>query len=177
MAVPALLRKILPQALDSDTFAVSEERPDVTFLNKVKMVVQDNNASGPMSERCLVSPTTARTVAVVDRTADLVQAAKSLVEARFTFGGHSPYAPDVVLVHEYSMKPFVEAMIQFSSKSLAGENGRARHSGSRRLSPEPSLLDTAQKDAGSRVLVSGSNWGVVEVHDRYVAPFCYSRRD
>ena len=177
MAVPALLRKILPQALDSDTFAVSEERPDVTFLNKVKMVVQDNNASGPMSERCLVSPTTARTVAVVDRTADLVQAAKSLVEARFTFGGHSPYAPDVVLVHEYSMKPFVEAMIQFSSKSLADENGRARHSGSRRLSPEPSLLDTAQKDAGSRVLVSGSNWGVVEVHDRYVAPFCYSRRD
>ncbi|KAJ6013005.1 hypothetical protein N7522_003360 [Penicillium canescens] len=157
-ALPALLRKILPEALDNDTFTITAQRPDPSFLNKALIVDQtgESNTNGG-----LVSPATARTVAIVDRTANINEAAKELVAARFALGGRSPYSPDLVLVHEFAMKPFVEAVIKHASKYLAGKNGEVRS-----LSRKSALLDSIQKDRSARVLVSGSNWGVVEVHDR-----------
>ncbi|GAB1215572.1 hypothetical protein ATERTT37_004763 [Aspergillus terreus] len=165
MFLPRLLRKILTQALDNDTFAVSEERPEPAFLDRVLMVVQHD--SGTASNRSLVS-STGRTVAVVDRTAHINEAAEALVTARFAFGGRSPYAPDVVLVQEFAMKPFVESVIQHASKLLAGQNGEARKKAvnSGRSSPGASLVDLARKDPSCRILVSGTGWGIIEVQDR-----------
>lgn len=120
------------------------------------MVVQTGEANAG-----LVSPSNLRTVAIVDRTGDISEAAMALVSARFGLGGRSPYSPDVVFVHEFAMKPFVEAVITHASKYLAGENGESRS-----LSRKSNLLESIQKDRTSRVLVSGSNWGVVEVQDR-----------
>ncbi|KAI9930236.1 hypothetical protein ASPWEDRAFT_35534 [Aspergillus wentii DTO 134E9] len=167
MALPAVLRKILPQSLDNDAFAISEERPDPSFLSKVFTIFQ-NDSSDFLSEKRLVSPINDRTVAVVDRTANIPEAAQALVGSRFAFGGRSPYSPDVVLVHEFAIKAFAEAVIQHSSKYLAGQNGEARQTEgtTRRSSPGPSLLDAAQRDQGVRVLVSGTSWGVIEVQDR-----------
>ncbi|KAJ5560667.1 hypothetical protein N7513_003066 [Penicillium frequentans] len=160
LALPALLRRILPDALDHDTFAITAQRPDGSFLSKALMVVQ-TESDAPSG---ILSPATARTVAVVDRTGKVAEAAQALVAARFALGGRSPYAPDVVLVNEFVMKPFVESIIQHASKYLAGENGEARQgSGSSRRS---GLLDSITKDRSARVLVSGSNWGIVEVQDR-----------
>lgn len=117
----------------------------------------------------LVSPADLRVVAVVDRTGNVTQAARELVAARFALGGRSPYSPDVVFVHEFAMKPFVEAVITHASKYLAGENGEERS-----LARKSSLLGAIQKsDRSCRILVSGSNWGVVEVQDRWVS-FCGS---
>ncbi|GFF59090.1 aldehyde dehydrogenase family 3 member B1 [Aspergillus udagawae] len=166
MVLPAVLRRILSQALDADTFAISEERPDAAFLSRVFMVSQTGSA--PLAERSLLSPSNARTVAIVDRTADVAAAAEALVAARFAFGGRSTYSPDIVLVNEFAMKRFVEAAIQQASRYLAGPNGETRQGASnpRRFGPSASLLDAAHKDAGARVLVSGSGWGVVEDHDR-----------
>ncbi|KAL5356822.1 Aldehyde/histidinol dehydrogenase [Aspergillus floccosus] len=165
MFLPALLRKILTQALDNDTFAVSEERPEPAFLDRVLMVVQNN--SEPVSNRSLVS-SPRRTVAVVDRTAHINEAAEALVTARFAFGGRSPYAPDVVLVQEFAMRTFVESVIQHASKLLAGHNGEARKKAvnSGRSSPGALLIDLARKDPSCRILVSGTGWGIVEVQDR-----------
>ncbi|GES64003.1 aldehyde dehydrogenase PutA [Aspergillus terreus] len=165
MFLPRLLRKILTQALDKDTFAVSEERPELAFLDRVLMVVQHN--SGTVSNRSLVS-STGRTVAVVDRTAHINEAAEALVTARFAFSGRSPYAPDVVLVQEFAMKAFVESVIQHASKLLAGQNGEARKNAvnSGRSSPGASLVDLARKDPSCRILVSGTGWGIIEVQDR-----------
>ncbi|KAJ5756979.1 uncharacterized protein N7511_007161 [Penicillium nucicola] len=157
-ALPVLLRKILSEALDHDTFAITTQRPDSSFLNKALIVDQTGESS---TSSGLVSPATGRTVAIVDRTANIAEAAQALVAARFALGGRSPYSPDLVLVHEFAMKPFVEAVIQHASKYLAGENGEARS-----LSRKSGLLDSIQKDRRARVLVSGSNWGVVEVQDR-----------
>ncbi|CAG8123875.1 unnamed protein product [Penicillium olsonii] len=154
--LPAVLRNILPKALDHDTFTIVAQRPDASFLSKTLMVVQTGE-----SYTGLVSPSNLQAVAIVDRTADVVQAAEALVAARFALGGRSAYSPDLVLVHEFVMKPFVEAVITHASKYLAGENGEART-----LSRKSTLLDTIQKERTARVLVSGSNWGVVEVQDR-----------
>ncbi|KAH3554859.1 hypothetical protein KXW20_009501, partial [Aspergillus fumigatus] len=153
MVLPAVLRKILSQALDADTFAPSPSaRRDPMRL----------------SSTGLLSPANARAVAVVDRTASVPAAAEALVAARFAFGGRSTYSPDVVLVNEFAMKRFVEAVLHHASRYLAGPNGEARQGASnpRRFGPSASLLDAAHKDTGARVLVSGSGWGVVEVHDR-----------
>lgn len=166
MAIPTLLRTILPQALDADSFAVSEERPDKTFLSNTIMILQNDGDSEHIPGRRLMSPMTKRTAAIVDRTANLDHAAHALVEARFAFGGRSPYSPDVVFVHEFGMKSFVEAVIQHSSKYLSGQNGQARQIATARPTRHSSL-ETARKDPCSRVLVSGSTWGVVEVNDRY----------
>ncbi|KAJ5094758.1 hypothetical protein N7456_010619 [Penicillium angulare] len=162
MELPVLLRQILTDALDHDTFAITAERPDSSFLSKA-LIVQQTNTNTEIAN-ALVSPATSRTVAVVDRTAKVAEAAQALVAARFALGGRSPYSPDVVLVNEFVMKPFVEAVIQQASKYLGGDNGEARQS------PNPSrrspLLASIQKSRNDRVLVSGSNWGVVEVQDR-----------
>lgn len=157
-SLPALLRKILPETLDHDTFTIIAHKPDPSFLNKA-LIVDQTGESNPNSG--LVSPATARTVAIVDRTANITEAAQALVAARFALGGRSPYSPDLVLVHEFAMKPFVEAVIQHASKYLAGENGQTRS-----VTRNSSLLESIQKDRSARVLVSGSNWGVVEVQDR-----------
>ncbi|KAJ6127567.1 hypothetical protein N7523_003179 [Penicillium sp. IBT 18751x] len=159
MALPALLRQILPDALDHDTFAITANRPDSSFMNRTLLVSQ----TGSDGQSGLISPV-ARTVAIVDRTANVVEAAQALVAARFVMGGRSPYAPDLVLVNEFAMKPFVEAVIQQASKYLAGENGEARQSST--SSRRSTLMDSIQKDRNARVLVSGSQWGVVEVQDR-----------
>ncbi|KAJ5622652.1 hypothetical protein N7528_005884 [Penicillium herquei] len=160
MTLPGLLRQILTDALDRDTFAVTTQRPDASFLSKALLVIQNDSET----LNGLISPATARTVAIVDRTANVSEAAQALVTARFALGGRSPYSPDVVLVNEFVMKPFVEAVIQHASKYLAGDNGEARQTtGSSRRS---ALLDSIHKERNARVLVSGSNWGVVEVQDR-----------
>lgn len=160
MALPALLRQILPDALDHDTFAITAQRPDSSFMDKTLLVAQ----TGSNVPNALVSPTTSRTVAIVDRTANITEAAQALVAARFALSGRSPYAPDVVLVNEFVIKPFVEAVIQYASRYLAGENGEGRElPGPPRRS---SVLDSVHKDRSARVLVSGSDWGVVEVRDR-----------
>ncbi|KAL6233297.1 hypothetical protein BDW75DRAFT_252112 [Aspergillus navahoensis] len=171
MALPPLLRQVLSDALDADTFTVAEERPDAAFLEKVLVVAQTDIASLPQS---LQSPAQAKTVAVVDRTADLKSAAESLVAARFAFGGRSTYAPDIVLVQEFALKALVEAIIHHSPKYLAGPDRETREkagaaSNPRRSSPGLSTLDAAYTDRSARVLVSGSGWGVVEVHDRQSA--------
>ncbi|PWY90705.1 aldehyde dehydrogenase PutA [Aspergillus heteromorphus CBS 117.55] len=167
MSLPGILRKILPPALDADTFAISEERPDAGFLSNNTLVILQGH-SAPISDRGLLSSTTARTVAVVDRTADIPAAAEALVSARFAFAGRATYSPDLVLVQEFIMKEFTEAVIQRSSRYLGGQNGEARQTtvNPRRASPGASLLDAAYKDASARVVVSGSEWGVVEVLGR-----------
>ncbi|KAL3437032.1 Aldehyde/histidinol dehydrogenase [Aspergillus tetrazonus] len=171
MALPPLLRQILLDALDADTFAIAEERASTAFLEGVLIVAQTDIPSLPQS---LQSPVNAKTVAVVDRTADLRLAAESLVTARFAFSGRSTYAPDIVLVQEFAIKAFVEALIHHSSKYLAGPDGESREkavgvSNPRRPGPGSSVLDAAYKDPSARVLVAGSGWGVVEVHDRQSA--------
>jgi hypothetical protein len=171
MLVPALLRTLLPKALDNDSFAISEERPNETFLASVVMVSQEQRLKDIPARPCLISSITARTVAIVDRTANITEAAIAVVSARLAFGGRSAYAPDVVLVHEFVMKHFVEAVIQHASRHLAGQNGEARQTAAarmitRRSSPGPSLIETAWKDASARVLISGMNWAIVEILNR-----------
>ncbi|PIG80018.1 aldehyde dehydrogenase PutA [Aspergillus arachidicola] len=160
--VTALLRGVLTGALDSDTFAISESRPDAEFLSTTRVLNQQS--SDRLTPSILESPNALRTVAVVDRTANLQEAAIDLVLARFAFNGSSPYAPDVVLVNQFSMQPFVELVIKHVAKHVGSDNR-----GSNSLPKRPrqsSVLDQIGSEKGAKVIVSGTGWGVALIQDR-----------
>lgn len=168
MSLPNLLRKILTTSLDADIFAISEERPSTAFLtlNQVLPILQTESYNTAQSLSIIP---TAKTLAIVDRTANISYAAEQLVAARFAFGGHSPYSPDLVLVNEFVMKEFIEAVIQQSGRYLGPESAAKNQ---RMARPNGvSVLDQAFKEKGARVVVSGSGWGVVEVLERLVVLF------
>ncbi|KAJ5377417.1 aldehyde dehydrogenase PutA [Penicillium cataractarum] len=143
-----LLRKILCQALDSDIFAISEVMPDDAFLSQTLLINQEHSKHD-------------RVVAVVDHTADVVQAANKLMSVRFAFGGTSPYAPDLVMVHEAILTRFLEAAVQMSGKSCAVDIKAATNS-----CVSPRLLSKAERSPDAQVIVSGTGWGIVKVECR-----------
>lgn len=82
-----------------------------------------------MRSRSVISPSSSSVVAVIDRTADVEEAALSIVSARFSFSGCSPIAPDCVLVNEWVEKPFLEAVIRQASNFMADTPCNDRRNG------------------------------------------------
>ncbi|KAF1933854.1 ALDH-like protein [Didymella exigua CBS 183.55] len=119
-ALPSLLRTLLAQALESDTFALVLSAPSQDALATCFQVLQETHVQHPTSTQ-LASPQS-KVIAIVDRTADIVAAAEHLVTARFAFGGSSPYAPDLVFVNEYVKKEFLEHALRFAIPYLASDD-------------------------------------------------------
>lgn len=117
----SVLRDVLTRSLNQNVFCITKKITDQSLLDSAILVDQTGNPSGVTRASHLVSANTARTVAVVDRTADIEAAAKSITAARFGFGGQSPYAPDLVLVNEYVKKEFFEACSKHASLAFARE--------------------------------------------------------
>ncbi|KAF6815830.1 putative aldehyde dehydrogenase [Colletotrichum sojae] len=121
LQLDAVLRGVLTRSLNQNAFCITKKITDQSILDSAILVDQTGDASGATRVNHLVSANTARTVAVVDRTADIEAAAKSITAARFGFGGQSPYAPDLVLVNEYVKKEFFEACSKHASLAFARE--------------------------------------------------------
>ena len=107
----SVLRALLTKTLHADTFAVSKSRPNADFLRRCKVVVETDVADLPDGQQQhLASPSNLLNIAFVDRTADLVQTSRALASSRFAFGGTSPYAPDLIMVHEAVKDLIVEQL-------------------------------------------------------------------
>ncbi|KAJ5211097.1 PutA family dehydrogenase [Penicillium cf. griseofulvum] len=101
-ALPALIKKLLESSLDRSTIAfVSTPATDEDLGTHHIRLHQEDRLPG-------------KVVAVVDRTANINQVAEALVTACFSFGGRSPYTPDIVFVNEYIKEPFLMALVQTS---------------------------------------------------------------
>ncbi|KAJ5507606.1 hypothetical protein N7527_009749 [Penicillium freii] len=101
-ALPVLIKKLLASSLDRSTIAfVPTPATDEDLGPQHMRLHQDDHLPG-------------KVVAVVDRTANINHAAEALVSARFSFGGRSPYAPDLVFVNEYIKESFLMALVQAS---------------------------------------------------------------
>ncbi|KAK1064212.1 hypothetical protein LTR74_008838 [Friedmanniomyces endolithicus] len=167
-AVSSLLRRILPSALDPDTFAIaSSPTDDQTFLDLAIHVNQNDSERWPKANQ-IASPVHCRTLAVVDRTGNVTLAARELVAARFSFGGSSPYAPDVVFVNEFARQSFLQAVVaecvQAGSSAGAAEDMKPKSTVSSRVDERIESLKSL--DSGLRVVVQESNFAVVEVTTR-----------
>ena len=172
------MRKILSTALDSETFTVVDSRPnDPEFFDSSIQVFQTTaKAPGP-ALKTLQSPALAKVVAIVDRTANIEHAAKTLVRARFAFGGKSPYAPDIILVNEFRTKEFSNALLQQSTKYFAERsNGHVKGLSKQKKRPEQKhFLEKARSEEACDVLVSGDRASIVQARTRFVPGRTYNK--
>lgn len=162
--LPSLLRKLLPQALEADTFSIISSAPSTDHISTCHQVFQETKKNDPTYSQLVSSQ--GKVIAIVDRTADLGVAAEQLVAARFAFGGTSPYAPDIVLVNEYIKKEFLEHALQQSIRYLSGNddvvaNGSAKKTASKASDALRSLQNT--KSWKSKVITGGDNGAVLEL--------------
>ncbi|EJT82348.1 hypothetical protein GGTG_02321 [Gaeumannomyces tritici R3-111a-1] len=167
--LPAILGRMLTEALDRNTFATAaaaeidaaiKGRDDVTHF----IMGSDAEATPTPSPRLLVSASHRRVVAVVERDADLDKAASALVTARFGFGGASPYAPDLVLVNEWVQQGFLEAVLRRTSSLIAAHAASA--AGNSRLGSGGELLRRIKAEGKAKVVTEGDFCSVVVVEQR-----------
>lgn len=152
-----LRESLAPDILELVSSSVQCEEPNCL------QVVQTQDAA-PRQPQNLVSPSNSLVAAVVDRTANLEEAARALTTARMSFGGKSPYAPDVILVNEFVKRDFLQAVIRHSIQYMAAENGGAS---AQKRAPGAGRAELK----GVRVITSGSNGSILDVEDRYVSHY------
>ncbi|KAJ4336733.1 hypothetical protein N0V95_008521 [Ascochyta clinopodiicola] len=166
-ALSSLLRSLLSQALEPDTFAAITSAPSQDALSATFQVLQEAQVQQPTRTQ-LVSTQT-RVIAIVDRTADLVAAAEHLVTARFAFGGSSPYAPDLVFVNEFVKKDFLELVLKYAIPYLASSDETATNGspkgGQKKGSRTAEVLKSldSSKSWRSNVVTQGSNGAIVDL--------------
>ncbi|RDH31261.1 aldehyde dehydrogenase PutA [Aspergillus welwitschiae] len=161
-----LLWNILTDALDNDILAVCEERPSLSFLQNTLVVAQRRLDDLAAEGLRVLIPQDERVAAIVDRTANVDEAAAGLVMSRFAFGGRSPYAPDIVLVNEFCLGRFIEAVIKHAAawmRSGSLSQDACIVTGQKKLR---SLLDGVAPEDGVQTIVSGDDWGVVQIRNR-----------
>lgn len=160
----SLLRQLLMDSLEQDTFSVAEQ-PVTTQLPRESTiyVLQDSDERCPRSNQA-VSLSSAPVVAMVDRTGDLESAARELVKACFSFGGRSPYAPDLVAVNEFVQQDFLRAVTQ----ACVGCGGSPHEKTKRSAKPVSNVQDTLDRLRKAsdhfRVVVQDEHFAVVEAN-------------
>ncbi|KAM0189270.1 hypothetical protein ACHAPC_003280 [Botrytis cinerea] len=162
--VDSILKALLPQALDNDTFCISPTTlQDSSILESALLVDQTSNPSSSKINQ-LISKSSDRTVAVVDRAAEIESAAESIVTARFSFQGTSAYSPDLVIVNEFIKSDFIEACTRYASKFFSSNS-----SSQGRQNDGVSATKKALKDAENKNQIStfgSNNFVLADVLDR-----------
>jgi acyl-CoA reductase-like NAD-dependent aldehyde dehydrogenase len=162
------LKDLLLKALDQDTFAISTRRVKIPDIESFYLVDQTQSAPSLISKSNeIISNLQTRTLAIVDRTADVEAAAKAIVAARFNFQGTSPYAPDLVIVNDFVKKGFFEAATRFASQVFAGrKTGKGPIGVARSMNEE---TRTAIKEAEAKGEVSSfgsSDFKILDISDK-----------
>jgi hypothetical protein len=151
--------------MDKDTFAVLEAQPsDQDFLSQHCVVVDGRLEPSSHTAYSVVKAPSSRTVAVVDRTSNIPEAAREVVRARFSFGGASPCSPDLVLVNEFILKDFCSAAIRCATEHIGTSlaNGSAKSSRPKTASE----TQTEVQKSSAITLISGSRGSIILAQER-----------
>lgn len=166
-----MLRTLLTKALQPDTFQIISTTPPQEALANTLSVRQDPSAVGATHSQLVSS--SRRVISVVDRTADLSQAAEALVAARFSFGGTSPYAPDLVFVNEFVKTAFLEQVLSHAIRYLAITSSnetpissQTHHSKNQTTQKALASL-TSHKDWEMSIITQGSAGAVVDLTNKH----------
>lgn len=161
----SVLRSLLPQALNVNTFSIVKSIPDQSTVDEAILVDQTGDGPARTLTSQLLSSANARCIAIVDRTADIEAAAKAITTARFSFGGSSPYAPDLVLVNEFVKRDFFEACSRFATSAFAAAESRATKLAGNRSNETGKAIEDAESKG--QILTFGSNtFKLVDVVDK-----------
>ncbi|KAF1971862.1 ALDH-like protein [Bimuria novae-zelandiae CBS 107.79] len=173
-AIPSMLRTLLTKAMQADTFQIISTTPTQDALSNAFSVLQKTRIQQPSNTQLVSS--SGRVVAVVDRTADLSSAAEALVAARFSFGGTSPYAPDLVFVNEFVKTAFVEKVVGHALRYLASttsavvngtpEPSQTNHFRNKITSTSLTSLES-NKDWDTRIITQGYAGAIIELTNKH----------
>ncbi|KAJ4353954.1 uncharacterized protein N0V89_005686 [Didymosphaeria variabile] len=168
-ALPSLLRSLLLKALQPDVFHIVVTSPSEEAASNLLLVLQDTRVERPKYAQLVSS--CGKVIAVVDRTADLSAAAEAVVAARFSFGGTSPYAPDMIFVNEFVKEDFVEQVLRHAIRYLAttAPNGTlSSTSQPKKRNARDALATLAEsKDWYTNIITQGSTGAIVELSNRH----------
>ncbi|KAK2601824.1 hypothetical protein QQS21_004607 [Conoideocrella luteorostrata] len=147
---PKLILSLTQKALGNDIFVVTHKAvTDDALRHRHKRLVQD-------------VPDRARVITIVERNADIQNAANLLVNSRFALRGKSLYAPDVVLVNEWIKKDFLNAVVkQFAVLStnntvFSDDVGNKLQRSSRDITQNEEL----------NIVASNSQVAILDIHNR-----------
>jgi acyl-CoA reductase-like NAD-dependent aldehyde dehydrogenase len=161
----------MKSALDHDSCAiVSDPVQDKDILAMSVEVIQDGFSTDTAAASQLVSVPSLPVIAVVDRSANLNEAARALVRARFSFSGQSPYSPDIVLVNEFTKKDLLRAIVEatISAGDVADEDRGRTEKPRLRDKALDTILQNLRSSFGNsmRVITEATCGVVVDVQDR-----------
>lgn len=159
--VDSVLKDLLPKALDPDTFCII----NATLKSQENMLLIDQTAKSNVSPASqLSSNSSARAIAIVDRDADIEYAAKTIVKARFSFQGTSPYSPDLIVVNEYIKGEFTEACSRYAGKFFTSASKSIVARNNNFIETKKALKDAEDK---GKVTTSGTSvFKIVDIHDK-----------
>lgn len=80
---------------------------DLEILSRALIIDQTGATEASDSVRSLLN---LRSVAVIDRTADVKKAAQQILSFHLAFSGQSPHAPDLIVVNEWVKSMFIDTM-------------------------------------------------------------------
>lgn len=166
-----MLKTLLKAVLDHSVIEFVSSRASDEDLSPSHIRLfqeKSQNERQPASSKTLFPlSSTTRTVAIVDRTADLTSAAEAIATARFAYGGNSPYAPDVVLVNEYAKSQFLRALMQATMDQLSLRISVDAKSSPSRNSQQTASLIAAEIEGKRATSISSIGEGsLVDVNNR-----------
>ncbi|KAL6245154.1 hypothetical protein RBB50_007929 [Rhinocladiella similis] len=124
----SLVRSVFREALDKTAFITVSSRPPVDFLTRCIVVDQTGSISAAGMQRLISSETGGAAVAIVDRTADVDQAAKEILKSRMSFSGRGPYAPRYIIVNEFVEAEFLDLLRRYNPQQRTISMNRANSS-------------------------------------------------
>ena len=167
-ATSTLLREVLRDALSADTFAIATSPVDDSeILDKGLLVTQNGKVGDRSRINELASQAGARSIAVVDRTANVQRAAQDLVQSRFAFGGSSPYASDIVIVNEFVKEDFLQAAISECDHLSSPASRESVHENAKARSRADESIDAIKKKfTNCRILLQRRKLAVLDLAER-----------
>ena len=157
--------KILPSALDRDTFFISHIRLNNEQLSQIDLTVDQKSTASISDLKQLLSQPQTGTLAVVDRTANIGLAARAIATARLPPYNTSPYSPNLVIVNSFLVEEFVQGCIEYAD-SLVSSDEKSLSDGN--------LQGLESNSAEEELVIHTSKTGnlkVVVLQDRYISLF------
>ncbi|PYH68360.1 uncharacterized protein BO88DRAFT_454647 [Aspergillus vadensis CBS 113365] len=158
-AVDGLLPSLF-QSLDEELYALSKgPLNDKEVLSTALIIDQTGKKEAANLIRSLPC---LRSIAVVDRTADVDKAAEQILSAHLAFSGQSPHAPDLIILNEWVKNTFIDTIIR---KTMGLNRDKdLRHIDIKDIEEGKLIEEAESKDEAT--LIKGEGFYIIDVHQR-----------
>lgn len=171
--VSGILRSILPQSIDADVFAIVGTRLSKGCLAKCRVLDQTRRIvdGGDSTDKLDGSSThvpSVKVVAVVDRSANIPDAASIIGASRAAFNGNSNYSSSLVLVNEFVADDFLFHLTQAIVAPVQGKRAISKSSSQSKGVRDGlnQLKDELERNDNLKVIISSENGSILEIQNR-----------